>query len=498
MFPRSLLVAKAYKDEIRPAFLPPDSPGAVKAVAALLQLYRGSLGRSRREIELRVREVEARAEKFKVVRGLALLIERDSTFAQREGPPPPRIREYIFTHNPGGAVTPDDRERALRAAAAEFGVGPETVPALMWADFEEEYLLTGVPDIAPEWLLQRFNLGQCQTLLFRAEQLSLSFEGEEAYREAIRRTKRAGLMFTAEPGPPPTLVVEGVVAFLRSTERYGTRMAKLLPSLLTLPGWKLEAKVLHTDSGGKRKVRTLRLSSEISRYLGLGEETPEDPPSPGTAVELARWLGSLGLAVDGRPGPVASGGGFEFPDLLVEGPSGRIYVECVGYWSKEWVLKKLKRTQGLETPYLVIAPRELAVGASPEHGRLIGLGPRGIEGPGVKGKVLALVGTGRTASPSQRTGPPGEEGAPGPAYRLTELPRGPGERILPAGYRTLGSFAIRKEVLGSLRDEIALALPDLAEVEKVLTRHGLDSSVLGPMGFVIKWHGLDRAEVEER
>ena len=118
----------------------------------------------------------------------------------------------------------------------------------------------GGPADGPGSLLRRFNLGQCQTLLFKATQMSLTFGTPEAYRDAVRRVKRRGLMFTAEApedGGAPVLRVEGVVSFLRSTERYGTRLAQILPDLLSLPGWTLLAKVLYPGLDGEKAAPRL-------------------------------------------------------------------------------------------------------------------------------------------------------------------------------------------------------------------------------------------------
>ncbi|MGI0156171.1 MAG: DUF790 family protein, partial [Thermoplasmata archaeon] len=71
MFPSALLLARARKDGVRPVFLgEPMLPQA----EAVLRLYRDGIGRSRRELETRVRELESKVDRYKVIRGLALLV----------------------------------------------------------------------------------------------------------------------------------------------------------------------------------------------------------------------------------------------------------------------------------------------------------------------------------------------------------------------------------------------------------------------------------------
>lgn len=504
MFPRGLLLARVYRDEVRPVFLSPDSKEMLETATSLGRMFNEAIGHSRRELELMVRDQESKAEKFKVIRGLSLLLERDCTFRQRDGPEPAKLRLRMFDRYPGGVVTPEEREAALGKVAAEFGIAAEAVPELMWADLEDEYLLTGVPKTDPAWLIERFNMGQCQTLLFRCEHLSMSFEGEEAYREAIKRIKRAGLMFTASAGPPPQLEIEGVVSFLRSTERYGVRLAKLLPDLLTLPGWAMTAKVEHADSGGRKKVRTFRLSSEVSRVLGVGREEPERSNPPEVIGQLAEQLRSLGLTVEENPGPLVAGPNMEFPDLLVKGATRSVYVEGVGYWSKDWVAKKVKRTEWSEIPYFIVAQRDLSVDSNLENGRVVYVGKKGLEGEGVRGKILAVVGGSARSRSEPAPQAAAEVGAGGGSVMtVTQFLKEKGGQPLNRnaaemmGYRVLGSFVVRKAVIDEVRKDVRAALPELEAVERALASRGMNASVLPHIGFKIQWRGLDSAEVLE-
>ncbi|EQD40836.1 protein containing DUF790, endonuclease-like protein, partial [mine drainage metagenome] len=161
MFPSALLLARARKDGVRPVFL---GEAALPQAEAVTKVYHNGVGRSRRELDVRVRELEAKVDKYKVVRGLALLVERRCAFSAREGPSPTDLRRRLFDEVKGAAVTPEERASVVARFAPEFGLAPAALSDHLWADLEEEEILRAIPPMDPGGLLRRFNLGQCQTL----------------------------------------------------------------------------------------------------------------------------------------------------------------------------------------------------------------------------------------------------------------------------------------------------------------------------------------------
>ncbi len=503
MFPSALLIARAYKDGVRPTFL--GEPMLPQAEAAL-RIYRGGVGRSRRELGAQVRELEAKVDKYKVVRGLALLVERRCGFSPREGPSPTELRQRLFDATKGAAVTPEERAAILARLAPAVGLSPDRLANHLWSDLEEEEILRSIPELDPRDLLHRFNLGQCQTLLFKADQLSLSFGSPEAYRVAVGRIKRRGLMFTAEEaedGALPVVRVEGVVSFLRSTERYGTRLAQLLPDLLSLPGWKLEAKVLYRDSSGRKRHLDFRLDEGMAEYLDVVAEDPGAPPFPPVLEGIAAAAERDGFVVDRSPPPLAVGGGLEYPDLTISRDGETTYVESVGYWSPPWVERKLERTEKASGPYVVVAPRDLSVAAGARHARL-----RIAKG---KGLTLADLKPHLPGSASLE-GLPRRDLAPealvvledtilivADVARTNRVPTEQARDLLAArGFACAGGWAIRREALAEILAGVRSALPHLERVERVLHKWSLSAAILPDLGFEVKWKGLESATVVER
>ena len=473
---------------------------------AVLRLYQEGVGRSRRVLEGRVRELETKVDKYKVVRGLALLVERRCTFSPREGPPPQDLRRRLFDEAKGAAVTPEEKEALLARLAPEFGLAPQALVQHLWSDLEEEELLRSVPPLDPHDLLRRFNLGQCQTLLFKATQLDLTFGTPDAYREAVARIKRKGLMFTAEAssgGASPILRVEGVVSFLRSTERYGTRLAQLLPDMLTLPGWSLTAKVLYRDSSGRKRHLDFHLDQGMMEYLDVAPEPLSTPGGEPALLTVAASASRAGFIVDQAPPPIAVGGGLEYPDLLLSRDGKTVYVEVVGFWAREWLERKLERTEGAPGPYVVVAPRESAVAAAMEHSRL-----RVVKGEAFNLEDLKPHLPKREApkEPPRRDIGPVDLAVPAVEVldvaivaRDNRVPQAQALELLEArGFVCGGGFAVKRESLASLHDEVAKALPELHRVEEILGHHGLTEHILPVLGYHVLWKGLTGTVVAAR
>ncbi len=503
LLPRGLLVARVYRDQVRPQFLGEDQRGMAEGV---LTAFRRSKGRPRREVERQIREIEEGARSYKIVRALALLVERESLFRIRPGPPPAEVRRRIFDAHREPAVTPGERHAALTALGRELAMDPEAAAVQMWADLEEEEILEEVraPE-APE-LLRRFNMGQCQTLLFRASQINVSFDTTGVHRTAIARIRRLGLMFTAQEGPPPLLRIEGVVSFLHGTERYGAALARLLPILLPLPGWKLEAQIAHAGSDGRKRSRTLRLDPSVESHLGVEPEEAPAPGPPPSLEPLVRLAAAAGLRVDPSPKPHPAETGLLFPDLVVSGRGKEVAFEAVGFWSREWLEGKLARTARLHPPYLIVTEADFAVTKSLAGEGQVALG-RGKAGPeevwqrvlaqyfgsilpparrrhDVKAADLVLASPVCTVESIARSA----DVDPATAVRLLE------ER----GYLCGGGFAVQQDLVPRIRSEVRGALPSVEKVERVLAGWSLSTAMLEALGFTVRWHGLVPESVEER
>src|SRR5207249_11575732 len=136
---------------------------------------------------------------------------------------------------------------------AVYGLEPEVVRDSLYADLPENQILTAVPELTPETLLDRYNLAQAQGLLYYATHMVITAHrnvpGE--YRRLFHRIKLYGMMYAVEGNLEDgyRIHVDGPASLFRQTRKYGVGMAAFLPALLQVTRWEMEAQL---ELKGKR------------------------------------------------------------------------------------------------------------------------------------------------------------------------------------------------------------------------------------------------------
>ncbi len=363
LLPAELLVARVKRGRLYPLFLRM-AEEELYVAEELLRIFEEHVGRRRGELEASLEELEEAAFRlgvhYKVVRGLAHLLLRRATFSRPiQGVDPVRVRLEVF-HRAGAlgaALSEDERRSVLRDAARALGLPEEDVEKALAAVHEEEQLLESFQPVSPEQLIGEYNLSAAQTALFRALSVTVSLEASgTAVKHLLRWVKRLGLMYTAsKQGGELVLELEGPASLLRQTERYGTRLAKLLPLVVGAERWRVSA-----------RVRTRR--GPVLFELSSGSAPPLPEPRPPEAVEFDSGLerefyrsflalGS-GWEVLREPEPLVVGNSVLIPDFAFEKGGCRVYMEIVGFWTPSYLRRKLERLRALRDVVMIVAVDE--------------------------------------------------------------------------------------------------------------------------------------------
>ena len=162
----------------------------------VLGTFQGHVGEERGVLRDALRDLEGEAEDFKLVRGLAHLVERDAVFEVRAPVDPERARRTAFdAAEDAGVVHEDERETALVEAAAKFpgGVSPDELADALYADRETREVLAEVPQRwTPTSLVAQYNLSLAMTALFDATELRVTCSDP---RRLVSAVKRLGLLY---------------------------------------------------------------------------------------------------------------------------------------------------------------------------------------------------------------------------------------------------------------------------------------------------------------
>jgi predicted nuclease of restriction endonuclease-like RecB superfamily len=363
LLPAELLVARVRRGRLHPLFLRM-AEEELYVAEELLRIFGEHVGRRRGELEASLERLEEAAFRlgvhYKVVRGLAHLLLRRAAFSRPiQGVDPVRVRLEVFRRAGalGAALTEGERRSVLRDAARALGLSEEDVERALAAVHEEEQVLESFQPVSPEQLIREYNLSVAQTALFRALSVTVSLEasGTEV-KHLLRWVKRLGLMYTASrQGRELVLELEGPASLLRQTERYGTRLAKLLPLVIGAGRWRVSARV---------KARR----GPVLFELDSGSAPPLPEPAPPEAVEFDSSLerefyrsflalGS-GWEILREPEPLVVGSSVFIPDFAFERGGRRVYMEIVGFWTPSYLRRKLEKLRALRDVAMIVAVDE--------------------------------------------------------------------------------------------------------------------------------------------
>ena len=314
---------------------------------------------------------------YKLVRGLFTLLERRCIFERLNSlstiATPMLIRQKLFEESSkqGLALSDLQRQEIIQQIANQMHISFDDVETLMWSDKDENLVLTQFDTINPKDLILWYNLSLFQTLLFKCTELEFYVKGGVYWKEVLRNVKRFGLMYNLEYHSEDDAdedsikcVLEGPLSIFKMTDRYGTSMAKLLPSIVGTPTWKINGSIVKkTDSG--QKIYSFELSSENAKDFLRSRIDPEYQNDGNaenndyvfdSSIEAAfakkfyqhfNQNDKFGWKISREPDPLIADGKAMIPDFLFERFGRKVYFEIVGFWTKEYLERKAAKLKVL-------------------------------------------------------------------------------------------------------------------------------------------------------
>src|SRR5208337_994050 len=217
----------------------------------IIRAFTDHTGRKLGELKDILEEMEDQGFDYRLVRGLVALLERRCTLTVLGTVKPASVRREVFriAAERYPVITEKGRSAVIREAAAKLNLSPGIVEDSMFADLESELIISDFRPPGAAALLHEYNLSLAQTLLFKA--VELKFRALAKHKGVLRSVKRLGLMYSAtNDGDRLDITIDGPVSAIKSTDRYGTALARLLPFIVFSPGWSVEASVIRKDFNG--------------------------------------------------------------------------------------------------------------------------------------------------------------------------------------------------------------------------------------------------------
>jgi predicted nuclease of restriction endonuclease-like RecB superfamily len=365
LLPETLLPCSVHGNVVRPHFLGEhDHPW----LRVLLEEYMRFVGRHQRELDERLREPLPCATPTVKCRSAIHVLARHYGTRQVARIVPRRARAAVFI---AAARSPAEPAVVLASVAATLGVTVTELTDALFADLPGERLVAPPVDVlSPGELALRTNLAIAQGFVFRSTALVIEMEGNA--RAVVRHAKWRGLICAVTPreaGRRTALEMSGPYALFRRTLVYGRALSEVLPLLAWCHRYRLQA---HCVVRGRQLM--LQLESGDPIFPGRAPQLYDSKLEERFARDFRRI--APGWDVIREPEPVRAGDMLIFPDFALQhrGDGRRWLVEIVGFWTREYVQRKLALLRLAELPKLVLCvdeSRNCADGMLPRSSRVV-------------------------------------------------------------------------------------------------------------------------------
>ncbi len=258
-----------------------------------------------------------------------------------------RARKELFEL---AAESTGSRSAILADAAGRLRVSPETLEEDLFGDVREERRVKPPARLpTPSELALRVNSRFAQAVVRGASEVEI--EAYENVRSLVRHARLRGLLCTVATDRMPTrLSISGPFALFRHTLVYGRALAELVPLLARAPRFSLSARCMVQGERLRFVVESgdpLFPSENLRAFDSRVEER--------FARDMARLAPDWHVLRE--PEAVPALGTLIFPDFLLRhrlDPRRRFFVEIVGFWTPEYVSRKLETLRAARIENLIL------------------------------------------------------------------------------------------------------------------------------------------------
>lgn len=369
MLPSDLLISRFQGETIQPKRLAL-TPANRAMAEDLIQLFQGQVRQTQASLNRQLQELEGEDTNYRIKRGLAHILRTSfSTFDMVSPLEPGELRQRVFALAAEAVPSPATASGHLATLSQQLTqelkreVTVAEIRQGLYADLQDNRILIEFDGPTPEALIHRYNLSQTQGVFYKASEMVMHLYRNDPgqYKLMFRYLKLFRLMTYIEGDADQgfTITIDGPASLFSASTRYGVDIAKLIPAILHVSRWRLNAVLQIKDSFTHQpKVRQFTLDSDC----GLVTHYPPGKPYDSMIEEsfVSRWPvdktpWQLEREVDLVPIP----GSVMIPDFRLVHPDGREYLlEIVGYWRPEYLRKKFAQVRKSERNNLILAISE--------------------------------------------------------------------------------------------------------------------------------------------
>lgn len=387
---------------------------------------------SKANVDENVSKIEAKYADYKLVRGLCHLLEQRCVYASYTSSNIAfsdngnnnntnnaiYLRRNIFEESSrnGYPVTENERKYILQKVASKNNLTIDELELAMWNDLDKNKYLKNFDSLTSLQLVAWYNISIIQTVLLNCVKLEFSVYGGLNWKKILRKIKQLGLMYFLYSEPNLKLAsnnraknqdmllgsnndkriictVDGPLSIVRLTDKYGMAMAKLIPLIIFTERWSIDATILRKSMNGIKKTYNFQLSnrdkdlpifdaSHITSHTHVQSERDSEiglsfnkyiMESFDSNVEKKFMDKFLTFSTDWQlarePDPLILSDGKAFiPDFVFEKHGVKVYLEIVGFWTKDYLKRKLEKIKDLTTnPVTAEGAADLLIAANMDN-----------------------------------------------------------------------------------------------------------------------------------
>jgi len=390
---------------VTPLFIDTDDSQYRETAADLIDIFEGHLSESKGDLEETIDQLTVADTDYKIVQGLAKLLQDECEFETVAAAEPREIRQQLFEKaNESYPIVrqptlgEDTRQLEVYTAVADrLGISLEECYRGMYADLEDNKRLvrfggqtadayegsntasttrlTGNSEesyaedsISVDWLLTRYNLALAQAVLYDATRMRIRVW--DHFNTVFSYVKLFGLMHRIYPidengervattnrGEGYEAVLDGPASLFSQSRKYGIRMANFLPALPLCDRWEMHANILD-DEGATDTTLSFELdhTDDLSSHYTARSDFDSDVER--TLAE--KWdRATTDWELKHEDDVLDLGDEVMIPDFALEHPDGRrAILEIVGFWTPEYLDEKLAKIREANLDHLLVAVSE--------------------------------------------------------------------------------------------------------------------------------------------
>ena len=227
----------------------------------LIAVYKDHVEKKRRQLNERISDCEYLGYDFRLVRGVASVLDQRSVFQSRSVIPPIEARRQVFTEAANIVVANiDDRVKVLEVVAQHNRISVDDLDDSLYADLEDEQYLINFRGLCSEELMRYYNYANMVALLTYSLSIEITYKGSDEYLESL--IKRLGLAKVNG-----SQLTKASIS-LRPTKRLSQRAEKIndiMSRVINKHQWSIQANIKYParyktlcifeiDSGGDGKL----------------------------------------------------------------------------------------------------------------------------------------------------------------------------------------------------------------------------------------------------